>query len=112
MEEPYNSYENVNHPLENGTYRENDTPICPLCNKPLTGPAEDRVLVGDFTYAHRECRDADREAPHKWNVYVLRSDGQEERVYVHLTRERDVEQRCRDHFGTRFVKVVFKERIG
>lgn len=56
--EPYNPLENVNHPAENGTYDDERDPmmICSYCNKPLN--ADNRVLVGEFSYAHRECRDA------------------------------------------------------
>lgn len=56
----YNPHENTNHPLTNDTYDDNPMMVCTLCNKPLN--ADNRVLVGEFSYAHRKCRDARKNA--------------------------------------------------
>lgn len=58
---------------------------------------------------------------HKWNVYceVTTPDKDsksfdegktyENQCYVHLTAEADLEAVCRNHFGDRFIRIVFKE---
>lgn len=45
---------NDNHPLTNGTYDDSPRGCC-ICQKPML--AEDAVDVGEFSRAHRGCRD-------------------------------------------------------
>ena len=52
--EAYSHFENMNHPIENGTYQESRQKLCSECNNPIL-TAEDAVMSGEFSYRHRTC---------------------------------------------------------